>query len=209
MIQSSDHVITKLRILFDIFLEYNISIKSSKSFLNYPNVRLLIQRVSSLDLIISEEKLRAIKLLNYPKTLGALEYYLGLTGYLRNYIYFYAQLAALLQALKTSLLRNALMSGQQRKAYASKTKLGVPTPQKLASFQSIQDALSHHSTLVHHNPDNILWIDLDTSKEFGFGAVVFHTTADETLSDKCWPSSSSVQPILFFARLLNAAKKNY
>lgn len=103
--KSLPNIFEKLRILFDIFLEYYISIKPSKSFLNYLNIGLLGQRVNSLDLITSEEKLRAIKLLNYPKTLGALKYYLGLTSYLRNYIHFYTQLAAPLQALKTSLLR--------------------------------------------------------------------------------------------------------
>lgn len=111
-----------------------------KSFFNYPNVGFLEQRVNSLGLTTSDKKLKTIRLLAYPDTLGALEYYLGLTGYLQSYIHFYAQFAAPLQELKTSLLRHALVTGQQRRIYASKTKLGPPTPQKLASFQSIQDA---------------------------------------------------------------------
>lgn len=130
-------LLEKLRIFFDIFLEYNISIKPTMFFLNYPDVGLLGQQVNSLGLTTSEEKLWAIKHLTYPETLGALEYYLGLTGYLRNYIHFYAQLAAPLQAPKTSLLRNAPVSGQQCRAYASKTRLGPPTPQEYASFLSI------------------------------------------------------------------------
>lgn len=105
-------LLKKLYILFNIFLEYNISIKPGKSFLNYPNIRLLGQKVNFLGLTTLEEKFKAINLLNYPKILSTLEYYLGLTGYLRNYIYYYAQLAALFQALKTSLLRDALISGQ-------------------------------------------------------------------------------------------------
>ena len=110
--KSLSDLLKKLRILFDIFLEYNISIKPTKSFFNYPDVGLLGQQVSSLGLTTSEEKLRAIKHLTYPKTLGALEYYLELTGYPCNYIHFYAQLAAPLQAFKISLLRNASISGQ-------------------------------------------------------------------------------------------------
>ena len=157
--KSLPDLLDKLRILFDIFLHYNISIKPTKSYLNYPDVGLLGQRVNSLGLTTSEEKLRAIRLLTYPDTLGALEYYLGLTGYLRNYIHFYAQLAVPLQALKTSLLRHAPIGGQQRRAYASKTKLGPPTPQEYASFLGIQDALSRPSILVHHNPEKVLWID--------------------------------------------------
>ena len=195
--------------MFDIFLHYNISIKPTKSYLNYPNVGLLGQQVNSLDLTTSEEKLRAIRLLTYPDTLGALEYYLGLIRYLQNYIHFSAQLAAPLQALKTSLLRHAPIRGQQRRAYASKTKLGPPTPQELASFLSIQDALSQPSTLIHHNPEKVLWIDLNASKEFGFGAIVFHMAANKTFLERRWPFTISVQPVLFLSRLFTPTERNY
>ena len=109
--KSLPDLLQKLCILFDIFLKYNISIKPTEFFLNYPDVGLLGQQINSLGLTTFEEKLRAIRHLTYPETLGVLEYYLGLTGYLRNYIHFYAQLAAPLQALKTSLLRDAPISG--------------------------------------------------------------------------------------------------
>lgn len=66
-------LLKKLRILFDIFFKYNISIKPTKSFLNYPNVGLLSQWVDFLGLTTSEKKLWAIKHLMYPKTLGALK----------------------------------------------------------------------------------------------------------------------------------------
>lgn len=88
--RSLPDLLQKLRILFEIFLEYNILIQPTKSYLNYPDVGLLSQQINSLDLTNSAEKLKAIQLLTYPNILGALEYYLGLTGYLCNYIYFYA-----------------------------------------------------------------------------------------------------------------------
>lgn len=128
------NLLKKLRILFDIFFKYNISIKLSKSFFNYLNVGLLGQQVNSLDLTTSEEMLKAISHLTYPERLGVLEYYFGLTSYLRNYIHIYAQLVALLQALKTFVLCDAPMSGQQHRAYVSRTKLGPPSPWKLAFF---------------------------------------------------------------------------
>lgn len=81
-------LLKKLCIFFDIFFEYNISIKPTKSFFNYPNIRLLGQGVNSLGFITSEKKLRAIKHFIYLETLGALTYYFGLTGFLRNYIHF-------------------------------------------------------------------------------------------------------------------------
>lgn len=85
----------KLRILFDIFLEYNIYIKHTKSFFNYPNIGFLRQWVNSLGLTISEEKFKAINFLTYLKTLNALKYYSRLINYFYNYIHFYAQLVAL------------------------------------------------------------------------------------------------------------------
>lgn len=206
---SLEDLFHKLCILFEIFLHYNISIKPTKSYLNYPDVGLLGQRINSLGLTTSDEKLKTVRLLRYPETLRALEYYLGLTGYLRSYIHFYAQMASPLQALKTRLLKGAPESGQQRRAYASKTKLGPPSDSEFASFHALQETLSHPTTLVHHNADKTLWIDLDASKEFGFGAVAFHTTGEDVLPKEKWLSSTLVQPILFLSRLLTAAKKNY
>lgn len=109
---SLEDMIDQLWILFQIFVAFNISIKPTKTFLNYPDVGILGQKVNLLGLTTAEEKLKAIKRLTYPNTLGALKYYLGLTGYFRSYIHFYAQLAELLQALKTSLLKQAPIAGQ-------------------------------------------------------------------------------------------------
>lgn len=109
--KSLSDLLKKLRILFNIFFKYNFSIKPIKSFFNYPDVRFLGQQVNYLGLTTSKEKFRAIKYLIYPNTLGALKYYLGLTGYLRSYIHFYTQISAPLQALKTSLLHDAPVSG--------------------------------------------------------------------------------------------------
>ena len=153
---SLDNLLHKLRALFEIFLHYNISIKPTKSYFNYPNVGLLGQQVNSLGLIISDEKLKAIRFLRYLETLRALKYYLGLTGYLRSYIHFYTQMASPLQALKTRLLKGAPDRNQQRKAYASKTKLGPLSDAELAFFHALEKALSHPLTLVNHNANKIL-----------------------------------------------------
>lgn len=83
-------LLNKLQILIDIFLQYNIFAKSTKSYLNYPNIGLLGQQVNSLGLTTLDEKLKAIRLLIYPNKLDAFEYYLSLTGNLQSYIHFYA-----------------------------------------------------------------------------------------------------------------------
>lgn len=52
-------------------------------------------------------------------------------------------------------------------------------------------------------------IDLDASKEFGFRAIVLHTAANKTLPEGHWPSTTSVQPVLFLSRLLTPVERNY
>lgn len=72
-----------------------------------------------------------------------------------------------------------------------------------------QDTLNHSATLVYYYSNKTLWIDLDASKEFGFGAVIFHIAIDKALPNRRWPSKSFFQLIYFFSRLLIAAEKNY
>ena len=64
-----------------------------KSYLGYPSVQLLGQRVIGFGFTTSEEKIAAIAKLTFLTTLKALETYLGMTGWLRDYIPFYAQKA--------------------------------------------------------------------------------------------------------------------
>ncbi len=130
--------------------------------------------MNSLGLTTAKDKLKAIQLLCYPNTLGALEYYLGLTDYLQSYVHFYAQLAESLQTLKITMLKAALLEEPQRRSFSLTTQLPPSTPRETARFSSLQDALSKLSMLVHHDPTRDLWLDLDTSKEFGFGAMLFH-----------------------------------
>lgn len=206
--KSLPDLLIKLYVFFDIFLRYNISIQPMKSYLNYPNVALLRQHVNSLRLSKSEKMLKAVCLLKYPETLEALEYYFDITGYLRSHINYYAQLAAPLEALKTSFLKRVLKSGQQCRTYTSKIRLEPLIKKELATFNALQLAQGQPTTFVCHNPDKPLWIDLDGYKKLSFGIVTFHTT-ENILHEAKWPFSTSMQPILFLSRLLTTAKKNY
>ena len=74
----------------------------------------------------------------------------------------------------------------------------------------LKQALSQPSILVYFDPNRTLWIDLDASKEFGFGAMVFHVKAPNKDLDKSkWPSRNDSELIMFLFRLLTAAEKNY
>lgn len=107
------------------------------------------------------------------------------------------------------MLKLAPLLGQQRRAYALKTKLAPPSPTKLAAFQSLQEAQFKPTTLIYYDPNKILWINFDASKEFGFGVVVFHTSPNKEFPERNWFSRSSLQPILFLSRFLTLAERNY
>ena len=174
-----DQHLADMRELFATLVKWNVSLAPAKTFLGYPDVQLLGQRVNSLGLTTATEKLAAIAKIQYPLTVGDLEHFLGLTGYLRSYVHYYAQLARPLQDLKTQQLKLAPVKGNPRKAYVSKTKLPLPpSPTEEASFTGLKQALSSPAILIHFSPDRVLWIDLDASKEFGFGVVIFHVKTD-------------------------------
>src|SRR5438045_2766069 len=89
-----DEHIQHLQLLFQLFSSVGISINPTKAFLGYPSIRILGQHVDSLGLSTDAEKLEAISRLQFPEMLKQLEIYLGLTGYLRQYVPFYAAVSA-------------------------------------------------------------------------------------------------------------------
>lgn len=92
-ITSFENMFQKLWILFQIFVAFNISIKSIQIFLNNHDVDLLGQRIKSLNLTTTKKRLKVIKELIYLDIFGALKYYLGQTRYFHLFIHFYMQLA--------------------------------------------------------------------------------------------------------------------
>jgi len=113
----------------------------------------------------SEEKLKAIAKLAFPDSLKELESYLGMTGYLRQYIPEYAIKANPLQVCKTELLKRAPNKGRSRKTFAAKEAFAYPTGAERVAYQEIQKALTKPTTLVFHDPMRRLYCDLDVSQQ--------------------------------------------
>lgn len=202
-----DHV-KHLRAVFSLFAKYNISINPTKAFLGYPSVKLLGQKVDSFGLSTDEEKIRAIASLTFPHTLNALEHYLGLTGWLRQFVGHYAFLAKPLQDRKTELLKKAPRAGQQRQEYSRRTYIENPTAAELASFQAVQEALSSTCMLIHFDSKRVLFIDVDTAKRGGIGAMIYHVDGKLPEAKEC-PVRTKVRPILFLSRLLKGPETRY
>ncbi|KAI1005666.1 hypothetical protein K3495_g2549 [Podosphaera aphanis] len=92
-----------LQQVFTNLEQHNIYLSPKKCFLSYPFVALLGQRVDALGLSSAEDKLAAIAKITFPRTPKQLEYYLGLTSWLRIYVKDYARKTAHLQARKVKL----------------------------------------------------------------------------------------------------------
>ena len=209
---SEEEHIQHLQQIFKALDEVNVTLSPRKSFLNYPSVRLLGQKVDALGLATAEEKLAAITNLAFPKTLSALEKYLGLTGYLRQYIAHYAAIVKPLQERKTLLGRSVKVAGNARKRATSRTVLTTPTPRELNAYHQLQKMFASPTLLHHFDPHQQLYIDLDASKEFGFGAYIYHADMkdkDGVLDKDGSPPQKQRRPVLFLSRLLTEAETRY
>ena len=178
--------------------------------------------MDTLGLATAEDKILAIKNIEYPNTAAKMERYLGLTGYLRRFIPYYAKLVAPLQNEKTALLADAPRKGNQRRSFASKAMILEDDVMKQA-FYNLQACFENTSFLYHYSPDRPLYVDVDASIEFGFSAIVYHVKDDpepilepEKMLDngvtirkaQLFPYSS-IQPIVFLSKCLSATEKRY
>ena len=196
--------------VFKTLSNYNICLAPEKSFLGYPSVALLGQRVDAFGLATSADKLAAIAQLAFPKTLRQLDHYLGLTGYLRQYVPYYAAVVRPLQQRKVALTRGLclhLVKGNARKNTASRLRINMPTPKELKAFHHLQSIFSKPLILVHFSPKYLLYIDINTSKEVGVGAYAYHVTVE--LTTKSPPKQKTIQPILFLSRELTGPEAQY
>ena len=201
--------IAHLREVFKILNSYNISLKPTKAFIEYLSVHVFGQRVDALGMTTAQDKLEAIMALEFPKTLKALESYLRMTGDLRHYITFYAQIAEPLQNRKTSLNKcleqcNINTEGGARKKAVAALSIMAPSPTELDAFHHLQTLFARPKNLAHFDHARQLYADVDTSKEFGFGVMIYHSKIE-----KLPISSTSVEPILFLSRMLTPAESRY
>ena len=120
----------------------NIAIQPIKAFIRYPSVKLLGQKIDSLGLATTKEKLKAISSLHFPKMLRQLETYLELTSWLHEYVEKYAKIAEPLTSKKTALLQGASIVGSTQCSCTSKTHFSDATSAEIKSFCILQAALS-------------------------------------------------------------------
>ena len=130
---------------------------------------------------------------------------------MRDYVPFYAGISKPLQERKTEMLRHGPPAGNARRTYASRTRLEKPSQLELASFEALQSLLSQPSYLVHVDSKRQLFIDLNASKEFGFGAHLYYVKKAflKDLAPGQFPPRHAIEPVLFLSRLLTPAETRY
>ena len=160
---------------FQELMAIQIILLPKKSFLVYPSIHLLGQRINALGKATAEAKLAAITQLLFSRSLNDLEAYLGLTGYLRRYILYYTQVARPFQERKTLLNQFMNVGGNVCQKVMARTYISTPPNQELNAFHHLQQLFLQPLILLHYNPSCQLYIDLDASKAFGFGAMVYHS----------------------------------
>ena len=200
---------THLRDVFKIFVENNVSIKSTKTFLNYFFVFLLNQKIDSLNLIISKEKLRAIFKFRFFRIFRQLETYLNLTDWLRNYIFYYVEIFKSFQNRKIDLLRNKSTADSARKVYSFKIRVQYFIVAKLISFDVLHIILRKFFYFVHSNIKRQFFIDLDVSKKFDFEIMLYYVKKVYFNSNDKYFLRHAIELVLFFSRFLIDAKTRY
>ena len=126
-----------LRKFFEILIKNNISIKSTKTFIDYSFVSLLKQKIDFFDLTTTIEKLKIIFKFRFSRTFRQLKTYLKLTEWLRDYIINYVDIFKSLQNRKTKMLRHESIINSVRRFYFFKTRLNNSTKVKIVFYKTL------------------------------------------------------------------------
>ncbi|KZZ86573.1 Ribonuclease H-like protein [Ascosphaera apis ARSEF 7405] len=209
----SDHI-HHLRLIFNRLRAYRITLSPSKTFLGFTSVVILGQKVTSLGLTTTPERIRALLAWTFPANHKQLESYLGAVGFLRQFIPGYARIAKPLEDYKTLLLKESpALAGAKRRNFSLKRDLLEATDKERAAFEELQAILKQGLFLHHQDPALPLFINVDASKEYGFGAVLYHARSDwagyRTQDYSTPPPKSKMLPILFLSRQLQGGELRF
>ncbi|KAL8366740.1 hypothetical protein RB595_010549 [Gaeumannomyces hyphopodioides] len=202
-----------LTLIFKLFLSKNIALSPPKAFVGFPSVELLGFYVDALGLLTTAERIQGFQGLEFPRTLKALETYLGSTGFLRAMISYYAQRVEPLQKRKVELLAKGRREGKLppnnpgKRQHYTRSREFEPTAKEKLAFEDMQAYITKELRLHHQDPDRVPFLQIDGSLEHGFGVMFFHHVGDWIPGSPI--ASTSVEPIMFLSRCLSAPEQNY
>lgn len=213
------HLLKVFRKLADV----GVTLKATKCHLGFHSLEILGYIVDRFGLCTMEQKARAIMDIPPPSTLADLEKFIGLTKWSRQLVPYYAQRIRPLQNRKKALnkqilqdypINNGKDSGPTRakRVQAAKRMRFDLTPTELAAFRDIQPALATKTTIHHFDPTKTLYVFLDASRDYGFGACAYQQgelDRDPTLGGPPISTLKVLVPIAYLSREATSAEKNY
>ena len=188
--------------VMQILSNKGFTLKAKKAFIGYQSIEVLGRQVDRLGLSSMAEKMEAIRKIEFPANLKDLESFIGLASWNCHLIPFLAYQMAPLQKLKMELL-NKQETRDQRARYVQRTTL-EPSEKEVNSFKDVKEALIDSVCNYHFVKGRPLFIFLDASKAWGFGAAVYQSIATD--GSTC---QKDLCPICFVSRQITGAKSRY
>src|SRR5437762_13675210 len=107
-----------------------------------------------------------------------------------------------------TLFHKSSTAGKSQKKYFKKTQIDESSVLEHKAFEDIQKIFDKLNFLHHQDSNHQLYVDLDVSKQFEFGVMIYHMQDDknESLDHITKENCSKVQSILFLSKLLTDAE---
>ncbi|RMZ85683.1 hypothetical protein DV736_g6568, partial [Chaetothyriales sp. CBS 134916] len=200
----SDHI-RDVGVVLDTMEQAGITLSLAKCHFGYLSINALGHQVNRLGLATAEDKVKAIRLMEFPDNLKQLEYVIGFFGYYRKFVWFFAAVIEPLQILKTKGFKPAPQKGKPREMYAVKASLNTyATPAEIEkgreAFEALKKTLCAAPVLVYPDFTRPFIFYVDGSKERGYGCAVHQLDVADPPKER---------PILFLSKALTEAEKRY
>ena len=194
-----DHI-RHLGQIFARLRKHHISLKGSKCFLGFQELKFLGYIASGEGIRPCPDKVKSIVEFGTPRNIRELQSFLGAANWFRDTVQGFAHIAQpLTLLLKKRHGPNDMCDGK------TKPKKDAPPKRRWfawgeaqeAAFRAVKDAMARQTMLHHADPDKMIHIDADAS-DVAIGAVLYQLQDDETR-----------KPIMFFSRALSDAEKRW
>ena len=193
-----------LKTIFERLFSYEITLNLNKIFIKFSSLILLKQIIDALDLITTKEKLAVIVRLVFSQTLKNLKIYLKLIDWLRQYIFYYAQIFESLQQRKIIFLKNDFAKKNLKKKIFKNFFFDESIDAKHQAYEYLQFRFNKSSFLTYFNANKSFFIDVNVLKKRKFGVMIFHV--QNNFEKKSIFLKNEIQSIMFLNKQLFVAK---
>jgi len=178
-----------------------MTLDEKKCHFGYQSLKLLGHRISRLGLSTLKEKVETIQALPFPRTIKDAMMVMGLFNYYRNFIPFFAWIAApIYEGLKGTVEDKKQIADLPAKDKArARGRWAFPDTEEIRmAFQLLKDALVNAPTLIHPDFSKEFSLYTDACRK-GVAAVLQQISSIDGLE----------HPILYISRRLNSAEFHY